>query len=59
MSETTDGAKEEVRIKTCRGIDKNGRPATFVEERCTRFYPSQNGEGDEDPKYVPGGWRDV
>ncbi|KAF2197801.1 hypothetical protein GQ43DRAFT_483842 [Delitschia confertaspora ATCC 74209] len=52
-----DDTREIVEVRKWRGLDDDGKPVTFVEERVTR--PVLSGKGDDAGKPIPGSWRDV
>ncbi|OCK77616.1 hypothetical protein K432DRAFT_384556 [Lepidopterella palustris CBS 459.81] len=51
----SDETRELVDVRGYRGLDENGRPATFIEERRTVTMPDRTRE--ERP--AAGGWKDV
>lgn len=58
---SSDDSREVVTVRTWRGIDENGEPATFVEERTTHYVSERDRDGNERPgqNAPPGSWRDV
>lgn len=67
-SATTEDSREDrghVEVRTFRGLDEDGKPTTFFEERRTRYLPA-GGRGRKisfekqvDRNMMPGSWREV
>lgn len=58
-SDSEDSA-EVVNIRSWRGIDENRQPATFIEERTTRYVSEHDRLEDERHRTMtPGNWKDV